>query len=64
VKGQFNFYDSRKLTSLKGIPKALHYHVPPNIKEQDIQKEIKDREFVKKLDKETGEAWGDVLSGL
>ena len=31
---------------------------------QDIKKEIKDREFIKKLDKETGEAWGDVLSGL
>jgi hypothetical protein len=64
VINQFNFYNSRKITSLKGIPKAGHYHTPPNIKEQDIKKEIKDREFVKKLDKETGEAWGDVLSGL
>jgi len=64
VKGQFNFYNSDKITSLKGIPKAGHYHTPHNIKEQDIKKEIEDREFVKKLDKETGEAWGDVLSGL
>jgi hypothetical protein len=64
VTGQFNFYDSSKITSLKGIPKAGHYHTPHNIKEQDIKKEIKDREFIKKLDKETGEAWGDVLSGL
>jgi hypothetical protein len=64
VKGQFNFYNSDKITSLKGIPKAGHYHTPHNIKEQDIKKEIKDREFIKKLDKETGEAWGDVLSGL
>jgi len=64
VINQFNFYNSRKITSLKGIPKAGFYHTPPKIKEEDIKKEIKDREFVKKLDKETGEAWGDVLSGL
>jgi hypothetical protein len=64
VEGMFNFYQSSKLTSLKGIPKAGRYHTPHNIKEQDIEKEINDREFVKKLDKETGEAWGDVLSGL
>lgn len=68
IKGTFEMMDyggrtSQVPKSARGIPKARHYNLEDSMVKA-AKKEIKDREFIEKLDPETKEDWSEVLRGL